>query len=95
MHHFSTNKDLDRTGHNVCHVVTQKIKLIFLSSNSPQRSYSGECTLLTEAAVASSSEVQNFKCDSSSHVVSVPALSGPTERGFLGACEPLKITGRK
>lgn len=25
--HFFTNKDLDRTGHNVCHVATQKIKL--------------------------------------------------------------------
>lgn len=91
---FFTNKDLDRTRHNVCYVVTQKIKLINFFPLILHKDVSQE-RLLTEAAVASSLEEQIFKHGSSNHAVSVPALSGPRERGFLGACEPLQTTGMK
>lgn len=94
-HHFLTNKDLERTGHNICHVVTENQTQKLFSSKSAQRSYSGEITLLTEAAIASSSEVQNFKRGSSNNIASVPPLSRLTGRGFLHGCKALRTTGKK
>lgn len=57
----------------------------FFSSASAQGVYSGELSLLTEAAIVSGSEEQSFKHGSPSHVASVPALSQPTKRDLLGA----------
>lgn len=76
----------------LCH---RKINSDNFSSSSAERSDSGEITLLTEAAIASSSEVQNFKCGSPNHIISIPASSGPPEKGFLSACEPLKTGSDK
>lgn len=64
VHHFFTYKGFKRTGHSVCHVVTQKIKL----RNFFPLVLHKDLTLLTEVAIASSSEVQNFKHRSSNHI---------------------------
>lgn len=75
VHHFVVNRGLKRTGHSIIsHVVTLKNEIQKLLSCTEEGAYSGEFSLLTEAAIVSRSEEHSFKRGSSRYMALAPAL---------------------